>query len=223
MRNPCGEPPLRLGVGEQPLNPAPQPHGSLVEAGLHFGARHVPHVFVRHACHPPKPAGRALLTKLTRPAVGLTSDVDAGSRPRIEATMTQALSGRTGIAVPFPVISEGSPRELAFDLLGSFQHGDVGDRALVAHEGEEGGAAVGGVGCDALGPIAEPLRGARQHVAPGVHLGREAGRARRHVERDAAWGVDEDVERIAEATAHGAGRPCRSRIGARHLGRRGAA
>ena len=53
----------------------------------------------------------------------------------------------------------------------------MGDRALVAHEGEEGGAAVGGVGRDALGPIAEPLRGAA--VADRTHaVRRNAASAR---------------------------------------------
>lgn len=58
--------------------------------------------------------------------------------------------------VPVVIEHKSLPREHALGLVGPFEHRDVKHRAMTMDKGEERGAAVGGVGYDTFGAVAEP-------------------------------------------------------------------
>jgi hypothetical protein len=207
---------LHLGIGEQPFNVAPQPHRSLEKARSHFRPREIARVFVLHTAQPTVTSARALLAQGTCLAVVRSRGASMHSGRTVKTAVREHVSCRTSVTVAVPMVSERFARELTFGLLGALDHRNVGHRPAITHEGEERGAAISLVSGDPRGPVIEPISGSRQHIASRVHLVRETGGCRFDIERGSTRGVDQDIEGITEPPSHGASRPSRGRIGARH-------
>src|SRR3546814_15268740 len=125
---------------------------------------------------------------------------------RISDGSSDVCSPISGVAITSGMVGERVARELSLGLLGALDHRNVGQRPLIAYEGEEGGAAISLISGDASGPVIEPISCPRQHIASRIHLVREAGGSCFDIECGSARSIDQDIQCIAEPPSDEIGR-----------------
>src|SRR3546814_15989960 len=75
----------------------------------------------------------------------------------VKTAVREHVPGRTGVAITIGMVGERVARELSLGLLGALDHRNVGQRPLIAYEGEEGGAAISLISGEASGPVIDTI------------------------------------------------------------------
>lgn len=104
---------LAFGIGEEPLDPAPQSHGPLEEPGFQLGSGKIPGVLIVEANQCTTTRLRACLPKHAAFAVLCIGGITMHASGQMEGVVPERLSDRTGEAVGVTVIAECRSRQLS--------------------------------------------------------------------------------------------------------------